>query len=68
MANNQLITNDAIDKINYIVNKLEFVSNSVYAWNTDALEFNDTHRAGFTFVTNDIIKEIKEVAEVLRKR
>lgn len=68
MANSQLITNDAIDKINYIVNKLEFVSNSVYVWNTDALEFNDTYRAGFTFVMDDIIKEIKEVAEALGKR
>ncbi len=68
MANNQLTKNDAIDKIDYIVNKLEFVSNSVYVWNTDALEFNDTYRAGFTFVMDDIIKEIKEVTEILRKR
>ncbi len=68
MANNRLTKNDAIDKIDYIVNKLEFVSNSVYVWNTDALEFNDTYRAGFTFVMDDIIKEIKEVTEILRKR
>ena len=68
MANNQLTKNDAIDKIDYIVNKLEFVSNSVYVWNTDALEFNDTYRAGFTFVMEDIIKEIKEVTEILRKK
>ncbi len=68
MANNQLTKNDAIDKMDYIMNKLEFVSNSIYVWNTDALEFNDTYRRGFTFIMDDIIKEIKEATEILRKR
>jgi len=68
MANNQLTKNDAIDKINDVVTKLEFVSNSVYVWNTDALEFNHTYRAGFTYIMDDIIKEIKEVTEILSKR
>jgi hypothetical protein len=68
MKNEELTKNDAIDKIDGIASKLEFVSDSIYIWNTDALDFNSSHKNGFIIIMEDIIKEIKECSSILSKQ
>ena len=67
-TNNELTKDDAIDKIGSIVCKLEFVSDSIYVWNTNELDFNTNHKCGFIVIMEDIIKEIKECSSILSKK
>jgi len=57
---------EAGDKIDQLIQKLEFVSDSIYNWDTDRLDFTSKHRSGFINIMDEIIKELKQSTDILR--
>lgn len=55
-----------IDKQEELINRLEFVADAIYVWNTDALDLNDNHKAGFTSIMDELIREFKSSTEFLK--
>ncbi len=58
---------DAKDNIDYCLQMLEFMTDAVYVWNGDALDFNDNHRAGYSHIMDNIRKDIAKNVEILKE-
>lgn len=64
---NQISKLDAKDKIDHCLQMLEFMSDAVYIWKNDALDFNDNHRAGYSLIMDNIRHDIAKNVEVLEE-
>ncbi len=56
---------DAKDKLNECLQILEFMTDAVYVWNTDALDFKDNHRAGYACIMDWVRDNLAKNIEVL---
>ena len=58
---------DAVDKMERLVSKLEFLTDSICNWDSTMLDFNEKHRSGFGDIMDEIIKDIQDSTEILKK-
>ncbi len=54
------------DKLSEIIDKIEFISNAVYIWDPDKLDFSDKHRSGFSLIADNIILDLKQISDLCR--
>ena len=72
MSNNELIKDlskiEALDRLDWVIDKMEFVLNAVYIWDNNRLDFTDRCRTGFSLISDDIILDLKEISTIINDK
>ena len=58
---------DFNDEISYALTKLEFMSDAIRHWNCNEIPLDENQLFGFGLISEDIIREIKELVNKLEE-